>query len=335
MFRRALVLALVLSLGLAARRAAAELPKISSGLASGLRLVEFSIVGGRVAVGSRYSKNYSGTSTNGAARRREQLRIHIDRRTRTPYVEYESHSPKVDIALKARGGGEALFSRSGGDDSRYSKIQLRQHTSEPLVLTLEVGDATREIEAASLWHLWLAEPELCREEVAPLIEMLAPDLALAKRAEAIKAALDDMPVHKRDNEVKLWARWVEQLGGDKFAERRQAELNLRAAGQPAALYLEALDLDRLDPEQRLRVRRVLAARRSPAESETPRRVARRLAADPRVWLALMARPALDQRRRAAEHLAQLLPAPFDFDPEADAAARAEQIEALRAKLEGR
>jgi hypothetical protein len=199
-----------------------------------------------------------------------------------------------------------------------------------------VGDATREIEAASLWHLLLAEPELCRKEIVPLIAMLDADLALVKRAEAVEAALYDLPVRRRDDgDRRQWSRWVEQLGADKFAERRGAELNLRAAGRPAALYLAALDLDQLDPEQRLRVRRVLAARRSPAKNETPRRVAERLAADPRVWLALMTRPDPDQRRHAAEHLAQLLPTPIQFDPEADAAARAKQIEALRAKLETR
>jgi hypothetical protein len=70
-------------------------------------------------------------------------------------------------------------------------------------------------------------------------------------------------------------------------------------------------------------------------NDLPPEIARWLAGDPVVWLALLARDDESTRRLAAERLEALLGEPISFDPAADPATRAEQIEQLRREVDGR
>ena len=68
--------------------------------------------------------------------------------------------------------------------------------------------------------------------------------------------------------------------------------------------------------------------------DTPSSVAAWLVADPRVWLALLARADEEQRVLADQQLRSLLEGQsYEFDPQADEATRQAQWERLRARLE--
>jgi hypothetical protein len=87
----------------------------------------------------------------------------------------------------------------------------------------------------------------------------------------------------------------------------------------------------LDVEQRRRIRSILSDTPD-GSSDTPLRTAEWLAADKRVWLALLARGELDQRIAAAEHLSQLCRRPLPFDPQGTAEVRRAQLAELAARL---
>ena len=126
---------------------------------------------------------------------------------------------------------------------------------------------------------------------------------------------------------------MRQLASERFAERETAERELRAAGQVIVPYLQSLPSDQLDAEQTTRIRAIVGSLSVEYEDRVDRVVAW-LAGDETVWLTLLDRDDLEQRRFAAAQLAALLGQEIEFDPEAAADARREQIERLRRRVLG-
>jgi len=107
---------------------------------------------------------------------------------------------------------------------------------------------------------------------------------------------------------------------------------MRAGGMAALGYLRQLNLDRLDAEQRFRVRRIIDALTEQSEEDAPDKIAALLAADLEVWLRLLERPEAAVRQAAAGNLAALLGLPVDIDPAADPASQKAKREQLREKI---
>ena len=151
----------------------------------------------------------------------------------------------------------------------------------------------------------------------------------------MEAALREAAAEGNLPDPQRWAALVEQLGDERYSRRAAADRELRAMGRVVFTYLQGLDRDRLDAEQHYRVRRIVMSLAANMNNDLPPEIARWLAGDPVVWLALLSRDDESTRRLAAERLEALLGEPISFDPAADPATRTEQIERLRQEVEGR
>ncbi len=211
------------------------------------------------------------------------------------------------------------------------ELDFEQESGVPLRLSLEGEQGKRQIEGDGFWQLYLADPELVRQHLVPLLEILRPGWQLASTGAAIEDALAQRTHDPRRGALARWAQWVERLASPKFADRESAQRQLTAAGPIVVPYLQGLDRRRLDAEQAARVRAIIEALSADNEDSADR-VATWLSGDEQVWLSLAGRSEPAKRLAAARQLALLLGEPPDFDPLADAAVRQAQLEHLRGRL---
>ena len=122
------------------------------------------------------------------------------------------------------------------------------------------------------------------------------------------------------------------LGDESFAKREAADRALRTGNAGAIAYLRQLDVNHLDTEQQLRVGRILEAMAVQNGDDSVDQVAATLAADPALWMALLARPDPSTRRTAARELARLLGQSIPVDPAADPDSQKAQREQLRVRI---
>ena len=211
-------------------------------------------------------------------------------------------------------------------------MEFNQNSDQELTLTLTEAEQRRELRGDSFWHLYMQEPESVCKRLVPVLEILHPSWHLASLGESLEEALFESVLHARPSDAQRWNNLVNGLASQKFADRVNAERELRAAGQVILPFLQNLDRDRLDAEQLSRIR-ALVDSLSDSYEDSIDRIAIWLAGDQQIWLSLLTRDELPKRRLAATQLAALLGSPVDFDPAADESKRREQIERLRARLQ--
>ena len=207
-----------------------------------------------------------------------------------------------------------------------------QQPAGDVSLTLQsAGDAPRQYQATSLWHLQLAQPEACRGQLNDVLRIFRPNWQVEDEAAEIRSlmlAADPLSVATSRREVELL---VAQMADDDFRVRRASTRELRARGRSVLGFLQELDPASLDAEQRLRVREVQQAIAA-YDEDTPARVAAWLINDKSAWLALLSDKEPQHRAKANSHLARLCDHPIDFDPDAGYETRSAQLADLRAEL---
>jgi hypothetical protein len=262
--------------------------------------------------------------------RRESLGIEIN--SGVCSMEYLLVSPVETLRIIVSDGNTLTVRRMIAGDNRY-ELSFEQRPDMPLTLVIEQGDQKQQWQAQGLWRLYLSAPGVVREQLIPLLEQLHPSWQLAARAAEIEAALFRTErLHARQpSDRRRWADLVGQLASERFADRETAERELRASGQAVVPYLQSLPSDQLDAEQTTRIRAIVASLSVEYEDRVDRVVAW-LAGDETVWLSLLDRDDPQQRRTAAAQLSALLGRDIDFDPEASAESRREQVKRLRRRI---
>jgi hypothetical protein len=303
-------------------------PAISPAIAARIHWIDFSMVSGRIVASSNLSVpkmlvQSPGRRTN----RRESLGIEINGGACS--MEYVLASPTESLRIAVTDGNTLAVRRMITADERY-ELSFEQRPDSPLTLAIERGGQKQQWQAPGLWRLYLTAPEVVREQLIPLLEQLHPSWQLAARAAEIEAALFRTErLHARQPaDRQRWAELVRQLASERFADRETAERELRAAGQAVVPYLQNLASEQLDAEQATRIRAIVGSLSVEYEDRVDRVVAW-LAGDETVWLTLLDRDDLEQRRFAAKQLSALLGQAIEFDPEATAEVRREQVERLR------
>jgi hypothetical protein len=222
-------------------------------------------------------------------------------------------------------------SRAGGAPLGDSRLEYRQGVEGPVELSFESAGVERTWKASGFWQIYLAEPELARVRLAPLLELLRPSWHLAQLGSEIEDALITRPMDDRQQHVSRWTELVEQLASPRFASREHAQRELLQAGQAVLPFLQTLDKSRLDAEQAYRVRSLIDALAVDYEDRVDR-VAASLVNDPHVWLSLLSRDDLHKRRVAAARLTSLLGREIEFDPQADLEVRKVQLQSMREQI---
>jgi len=313
-----------------ARVACGQVPKMSAALAGQLRLIEARVVAGRiVAVSSNVGQNMSSSSTSNG--RRERLSIKLTEAG--PTVSYEMATAGEQLGFEIVAGDRVTLRRQYRIDQGTATIEFYQIPGRPIVVLTGPSEASVKIEAASLWHLFLAEPELCRQQIVPLMDLIRPDWKVAAMANDIEDQLIRASKAPVVTDQGAWERWVAELAASRYSQRQTADRRLRESGPKVLSFLQRIDRSRLDTEQSRRVRDIIRSIAGSEEEDTPERVPLWLADDPRAWYALLARDDAVKRKMAAEQLARLLKGPIDFDPNAPAATRLAKRAALAKRIE--
>ena len=215
------------------------------------------------------------------------------------------------MSLEINSEGRFYFHREGKGTKDLAVVDFLQTPDEPIVLTIDRAGRRETYRSPTLWHLLVTQPEVCREQVVPVMERLRRRWQIDRSVAAIEANLLRMAGESRPDR-RQWDTLVEQLGDSRFAKREAADRQLREAGPFVMAYLAQLDLSRLDAEQQFRIRRIVSSMSRQTSDDDPEQAAASLAEDPTVWLGLCRR--VPMRRRAvwplpglARYLASRLP----------------------------
>jgi hypothetical protein len=314
-----------------AQAAAPPEVEISPAISARMQWISFAMVSGRVTASSGLAVPQMQVNVPGRrSRRRESLSIEInDGRCA---LQYDSAGPDESLRITLSGGDRLSIRRARAAD-RYV-LEFQQRPAEPLSLVIDEQDAKRTLRAAGFWQLYLAEPDVVRAHLVPLLELLRPSWQLTAMGAEIEHAL----VHTAhaasvgEPDRKAWARHIADLGSSRFSQRQNAQRELLRAGPAVVPYLQNLDRAGLDAEQGARIRAIIETLAVDYE-DRPQRVAAWLAGDARAWLALLTREDASRRRVAAEQLGKLLGAPVDFDPDGAPDVRKAQLEQLQAQVQ--
>jgi hypothetical protein len=293
--------------------------------------IQFGVNSGRIVVSGAPGVNFSHTGP-ASAERREQLSVRVN--GAVPVISYKVSGPRQQLLLDATGNRLQIRRLPKADRSEPVAVEFQQAPGEPLCLTVGPKEHQRTYRGPTLWHLFLLEPAVSSERLAPLLAVILRETDFARTAQEIEATLVRTAATGTPPDQKRWAVWLEQLADPRFAVREAADRKFREEGRIVVTYLQQLDASRLDAEQRYRVRRILQSLSESGGDESPAQIAHWLAGDPAVWLALLSRDDASTRRLVAKRLATMLGGPIDFNPAADRPARQKQIEALRARILG-
>lgn len=315
----------------AGRGASADEPfRMTPALAAQLSGLECRVVGGRIRLTSRQAGGQMSSSTRGGGRVQE--RLVLDLSSSFPRLDYQAISPDLRLKIAFSAGEDITIFRGPGDSNAPPTIEFRQQPDGPVTLAWRLGDESGSRREPTFWHLWMAEPALCLEELTPLLQLVRPHWNLEDHGGAIEAALLNAARQSWSDNWPRWTELVAQLADDRFSRRQAADRELRAAGLPVVPFLQGLETARLEPEQRTRIRRILAGLTRFDDEDSPDRVAIWLVGDPRIWLTLLTRDDPAMRRTAATELSELLERPIEFDPDGEPEKRREQLSQLRNEL---
>jgi hypothetical protein len=301
-------------------------PRVS--LPAELGWVKFRVTGGRIqAVNTQFRESKTYTTGNPLVGDTETFTLNV---AQTTTLHYELKSAREQLVIDFDSPASLTIERRVGEDGKLA-LSFAQPAEGNLQLAIGDGESRKSIEAPSFWHLLLLAPAASREHLLPILDSLRPGWHLGESADGLNDALVQVAESGLVPDRTQWTKLVEQLGSDRFSERRTAERRLREAGPAVVAYLQTLPLASLDVERRVRVKRLLESLATTAD-DTPQRIAMWLIDDAQIWLAVLASEDAHQRRIAHEQLEKLAGMKLDFTPDADAQVRAQQIEAMRAKL---
>lgn len=148
---------------------------------------------------------------------------------------------------------------------------------------IAVSDGSRQWRAATIWHLWLSERELCDREIKPLLAMLRSDWDLASDADRLKRELLRLRKQMPGAVVSIEdvAGLVAAMDHSSYQMRRAADISLRRLGPSVRPYLLLAKFNSLSSEQRVRIRGILEDMEADGV-DTPERVSLWLAGDTQI-----------------------------------------------------
>ena len=243
-------------------------------------------------------------------------------------IRFRHSTKKQRVTVDIQSGNQVLLT-TVPVDSVVPQVTYRQPSTGDVELTVR-STRTRQYREPSLWHLWLAHPQICRRHVLPVMQSMRPNWQLDAQAGRIERELLANAEAWLDPTSEL-ETLVAKLASPIFRERQTADLELRARGYAALSYLRQVDAKRLDAEQRHRLRGVLRALTC-EEGDTPQRMSAWLIDDPQIWLTFAERDSLRSRTIAARHLSKIWDGPLEFDPAAGSALRRQQVARLHGKI---
>lgn len=308
----------------------AQLGPVNVAMSNQLRYSQLRIMGGRIKVTTddpARAIDYSSQIED----REERLQLSSVGGLVT--MNYQLATPKFRYFFEVQNGSQVTIRREPAARSNHDTWELTQKTAGPLVLRIGKKDSQRQVIAPTFWHLFLAEPEFCRKELVPLMEVVRPNWRLVDDAALLVSRLVQAPNSANNvDRQRVWTL-ILQLGSDKYVERQAADRELREMGSALLPLLRGIKQSQLDAEQRYRLTAIENDFSGQDREDSPEIVALWMAGDPHTWLALLQHPEPATRRVALEQLKRLLGTELEFTPEADEPTRAAQLKTITEQVE--
>ncbi|MBA4018659.1 MAG: hypothetical protein C0483_15950 [Pirellula sp.] len=310
--------------------AAAQQLQLSPQLQTNMRFLHVGLTGGRVTATSSYSGR-SFSSTSQSKDRQESLKV--DMNGVSPSVDYQLTTDGFKVSVLLTAGNELRVRREPKEGSTAKAFELHQPPEGHVTIVL--GPDPTKLEASSLWHLLLDQPELAKNELEPLLRLLRPGWPLVSQARAVEEALYKQVDASAKFDRNAWSAMVSQLGSDKYLEREEADRKLRELGQSIVPYLKNLSPGQLDAEQIYRIRAIARQYETEENEDNADTAAGWLSADPEIWYILARRADAQQRALVRMQLERILGEPVEFDPAAAGDVLQTQLKRLREQIDRR
>jgi hypothetical protein len=311
------------------RPAVAQEIALSPNLANNLRYLHVGMASGRVRAVSQFPGRSLNSSTESQDRREK---LTIDLNGAAPSIDYELSTSGFQVVLNLDDGNTLRIRRIPQGEGKTKYLEFHQPAEGPISVTIGQNPPEKTYTADSLWHLLVAEPDMSRTEVEPLLRLMRPGWPLASEGQAIEQSLFKQVDVERNYDRQAWAELVNQLRSENYADRIEADRRLRELGQVVVPYLRNLATARLDAEQAYRIRMIVRRFGAGADEDTPDNAASWLAADPEVWYSLAVRTTGKQRAKVRTQLALILGEPVVFDVDASGDALKAQLGKIREQI---
>ena len=207
--------------------AAEDLPPMNAHIQSNLRYLRIRMVGGRIQFTTLDPTRSSNTSTRNDDR---QERLSLSYESGLVTMAYEMTTPSTQITFNVTDGTEVIVRRQPQTGLHGTQLEFIQPAAGQISLRLTAGDLRREYRAETFWHLLLAEPQLCRDHLVPLLELVRPAWQLAQSAPLIEVACG---ARRRSTSPEIAASWL------PCSSRPWAVTNSPDARRPNANYAAA------------------------------------------------------------------------------------------------
>lgn len=252
-----------------------------------------------------------------------------------PSVRYELMDPNQWLIVEVLNRNQVLVLREPQPGTATVRLEFVQPADGSIrVLLGDKQQPLAAVSADSLWHLMLAEPELCRQELMPILDLLRPHWKLMELANQVETNLLRAATDGDGVSAARLLELVKALDSPRFAERQLADQQIRTLGVSVLRQFKQLDRTSLTREQRQRIEQIERKLAVP-KADTRERVVAWLLNDESVWLSMLSRREADKRQIAAARLSETHPAAHTFDPFADEKQRRKQIDALRLRISAR
>ena len=247
------------------------------------------------------------------------LRIDKNEKTYTKFSQLES--PKVRIETgKLAGETEQWLAADGMIDAVYSEKSTPEAT---------------EYTAPTLWDLILFAPEEMQKTLDAVLNICADKITVASLQAKFLVSLVRVAELNEKLPAEDWClEQIAKLGDDQFAVRQAADRELRKVGPLLQAVLDKVDQQSLDPEQRMRLHRMLGDMKSLRGDEALDYTVRSWRTDPRVWFVLLTSPDITPRieELAINQIKQHLGEVVVWEFQADEAVRRQNLETLRRQV---
>ena len=304
---------------------------MSPNFSNQLAQIHVGVRSGRITATPRFM-NRNLSSNVKSDDREESLRVDTSGFTATIEYRLSTKAFQVDVLLDR--GRELRIRRTPKLPDGPAPFEFHQSPDGKLSMTVGAGAARKTTDFATLWHVFLAEPEVARNDLEPLLHLLRAGWSPSVTGHAVEEELLKQAHTARSYDRRLWRTLVDQLGDEGYAERESADRRLRDMGKVTVPFLRSLDLGALDAEQRFRVRAILRRYGTEDSDDDPEGVAEWLAADVEIWYALAARSKPAQRAVIRSQLSMLLGRPIDLRDESTGEAFESELKAIREHIDG-
>lgn len=287
--------------------------------------LRFDLASGRIGLSGGAAGNISTSSSSNG----QTESFSLSGNNGEPVLRYSRSNSGEAFSVLADGGKLLKIKRAM---QGQPEVEFTQTHGEPLSFVVKSADNRQEYRGATLWHVFLAYPEVTSASLIPAIEPVSPEWNLTRLFASVEKCLLRRAFDGEDVRRNQWAENVRQLGSEEFARREAADRRLRASGAAGLAYLEQLDPKDLDAEQQFRVRRIVGYLAVKLGDSSAEQIAARLAGDTTIWLAFLDRPEVAVREAAAKQLGLITKSAIEFEANAPQEVRARQIEKLRLSL---